>query len=129
MKNNKKMIIRCLSILLMAVLIACFATNVFATGGAFLNASDFEAKKANAKVRGMVNNTAAVVVTSLRIAGVTIALVMLLAIAMKYMVSSAGDRADIKKHAVAYVVGAVILFGATNIIAAIIDFTTQAVGS
>ncbi len=129
MKNNKKMIVRCLSILLMSVLIACFATNVFATGGAFLNASDFEAKKANAKVRGMVNNTAAVVVTSLRIAGVTIALVMLLAIAMKYMVSSAGDRADIKKHAVAYVVGAVILFGATNIIAAIIDFTTQAVGS
>lgn len=129
MKNNKKMIVRCLSILLMSVLIACFATNVFATGGAFLNASDFEAKKANAKVSGMVNNTAAVVVTSLRIAGVTIALVMLLAIAMKYMVSSAGDRADIKKHAVAYVVGAVILFGATNIIAAIIDFTTQAVGS
>ena len=75
----------------------------------------------------MVTNAAETTVSVLRIAGVTIAVVMLLAVAMKYMLSSAGDRADIKKHAIAYVVGAVVLFGATNIIAAIIEFTDQVV--
>ena len=33
---------------------------------------------------------------------------MLIVLAMKYMMSAPGERADIKKHAVVYVVGAVV---------------------
>ena len=40
---------------------------------------------------------------------------------MRYMLSSAGDRADIKKHAIAYVVGAVILFGVTWILGILVN--------
>ncbi len=61
----------------------------------------------------------------MRIVGVTIAIVMLLAVAMKYMVSSAGDRADIKKHAIVYVIGAMVLFGAVGILGVIDDFTKK----
>ena len=64
----------------------------------------------------MIKSSATLTITIVRIAGVSIAVVMLLVIAMKYMMSSAGDRADIKKHAVAYVVGAVMLFAATGIL-------------
>ena len=78
------------------------------------------------EVAKLANTAAGTVASILRIVGVGIAVVMLLTIAMKYMISSAGDRADLKKHAVAYVVGAVVLFGATNIIAALIDFTDKA---
>lgn len=59
----------------------------------------------------------------MRVVGVTIAIVMLLAVAMKYMLSSAGDRADIKKHAIVYVVGAMLLFGAVGILGVIDGFT------
>lgn len=125
MKMNMKNITKFLSIILISVFVMSLSTNVFA--GAFLNASEFDNIDKATNVTNMVTNAAETTVSVLRIAGVTIAVVMLLAVAMKYMMSSAGDRADIKKHAIAYVVGAVVLFGATNIIAAIIEFTDQVV--
>ena len=56
------------------------------------------------------------IISVVRVIGVTVALVILLVIAMKYMISAPGDRADIKKHAVAYLVGAFILFGGSTIL-------------
>lgn len=125
MKNNKRILTKILSIILIAMFIGSIATSVFA-GGVFLDASNFDSVQGKApKVSKLANSAAGTVVSVLRIAGVTIAVVMLLTIAIKYMLSSAGDRADLKKHAVAYVVGAVVLFGATNIIAALVDFTDK----
>ena len=46
---------------------------------------------------------------------------MLLVIAMRYMTSAPGDRADIKKHAIAYVIGAVILFGVPAILGLLVE--------
>ena len=43
---------------------------------------------------------------------------------MKYMIASPGERADIKKSAVIYVVGAFILFGITGIITLIQKFAS-----
>lgn len=62
------------------------------------------------------------VITAARIIGVCFAVVMLLAIAMKYMTAAAGDKADIKKSAVAYVVGAIVLFAVTGILGIIQQF-------
>lgn len=75
-------------------------------------------------VKKLVNNSAITLITGARIVCVTIAVVMLLVIAMKYMISSPGDRADIKKHAVNYVVGAVVLFGVTGILTIIDNFAS-----
>lgn len=61
------------------------------------------------------------VVTVTRIISSTIALVMILVLGMKYMASAPGDRADIKKHAVVYIVGAFILFAIPGIIGLLID--------
>ena len=41
------------------------------------------------------------------------------------MVSSAGDRADIKKHAIAFVVAALIIFGSTFIIEILIKLSEE----
>lgn len=70
-------------------------------------------------VKTLVNNSAATAITVARIVCVTISIVVLLVIAMKYMMSAPGDRADIKKYAVHYVIGTVILFGALAILTAI----------
>lgn len=67
-------------------------------------------------VKNLVNNTSKTIITTARIICVSIAIVILLFISMKYMVSAPGDRADIKKHAVHYIVSALILFGVTGIL-------------
>ena len=48
--------------------------------------------------------------------GIGIAVVMLLVLAIKYITAAPSDKADIKKSAVVYVVGAVILFGASGLL-------------
>lgn len=127
MKVNMKKIAKFLSIILILIFCISMSITAFAATGQFLNPSEFDEVDKAKGVTKLVNNAAETTISVLRIAGVTIAVVMLLAVAMKYMLSSAGDRADIKKHAIAYVVGAVVLFGATNIIAAIISFTDTVV--
>lgn len=51
-----------------------------------------------------------------RIIGVSVSVSMLLVVACKYIIASAGDRADAKKYAINYIIGALILFGASGII-------------
>lgn len=58
--------------------------------------------------------------------GVTIALGMLVIIATKYIMASAGEKADIKKSAVAYVVGALVMFSASGIAQIIKKFIDSA---
>lgn len=69
-----------------------------------------------------VNNIVASVITIARIVGVTVAIVMILAVAMKYMSAAPGEKADIKKSAVVYVVGAIVLFAVTGILTIISKF-------
>lgn len=76
-------------------------------------------------VKNLINNSATTAIAVARIVSITIAIVMLLVIAMKYMISAPGDRADIKKHSVAYVIGAVILFGVTGILSIISEFAKE----
>lgn len=116
MKITKK-----LSVVALIVLMLVSAFSTFAYADNFdINAFETPGKAGN--VKNLVNNTAATVITAARIICVTIAIVILLVIAMKYMISAPGDRADIKKHAVHYVISAVILFGATGVLTIISKF-------
>jgi len=60
-----------------------------------------------------------------RIVGVTVGMVMLMAIGMKYMAAAPGEKADLKKSLIPYVVGAVIVFAASGIVSIIIGFSAQ----
>lgn len=70
-----------------------------------------------------VNTITGTIITSIRIIGIAVAIVMLLAVAMKYMTAAPGDKADIKKSAIQYVVGAVVLFGVVGILGIINKFS------
>lgn len=113
----------CISLLLIclsSILISVVNAEAFVT-----EENEFLTEAQESKINDLTENSAKTAVTVIRIAGVTIAIVMILAISIKYMVSSAGDRADIKKHAVAYVVGAFILFGAVGILGALNNFANN----
>ncbi len=57
-----------------------------------------------------------------RIAATGIALIMLVVVAIKYMSAAPEGKAEIKKHAVIYVVGAVVLFASAGILTIIQAF-------
>ena len=75
---------------------------------------------ANGKVTSVLN----AVISIVRIAGMCIAITMLLVVAIKYMSAAPGEKADIKKASIAYVVGALVLFGAVGILGIISSFAT-----
>jgi hypothetical protein len=60
-----------------------------------------------------------------KIIAVGVALIMLAVLAIKYMYSAPNDRATIKQHAVVYVVGAIVLFGAAGILSIIQQFSSN----
>lgn len=71
---------------------------------------------AQGNITKKANSVAGTVISVFQVVGVAIAIIMLLTLAMKYMMASPGDKADIKKHAVPYVIGAVCLFAASGIL-------------
>ena len=54
-----------------------------------------------------------------------VAITMLLVLAMKYMSAAPSEKADIKKHAVVYVVGAVVMFAASGLLTIIGNFASS----
>lgn len=113
---NKK-IFKILTIIIYILFTTCLMSNTYATiSGSFNgNVSGLEAKDLTS-----IKDILKAVLTIIRIVGVFIAVAILMIIACKYIIASAGDRADIKKYAISYIIGAIILF-ATSGIAAIIQ--------
>lgn len=64
----------------------------------------------------MSKNIIGAILSVIRTVAAAIAVVIIIVLACKYILASAGDRADIKKYAINYIVGAVILFGASGIL-------------
>ena len=119
--GNKMKLKKNIYIILIILLVISCTFSVFATGGT-MDIGEFTDKEGISEVDSQIQSVSVKIITAVRIGAVTIALAVLLTIAMKYMVSSAGDRADIKKHAIAYVTGAVILFAVSGILGMIEEF-------
>ena len=117
-KNVKKIIV----VLIIFIYIMAVITSVNAFAGEI---STFDKDKEITEVDNAINNIGGTIITIIRVVSVAIAIVMLLVIGMRYMISAPGDRADIKKHAVAYVVGAFILFGVSGILTILTDFSSK----
>lgn len=85
------------------------------------NINQFEVE-GDTDLNNKVTNIIGSILHITRIIGTGIALIMLTVVAMKYMISAPGDRAEIKKHAIPFVVGALVLFGSTQILGIIQKF-------
>ena len=59
-----------------------------------------------------------------QIIGVAVAVIMLIVLAIKYISAAPNDKAEIKKHAVVYIVGAIVLFAASGILGLIKSMAT-----
>lgn len=109
-----------IALILFILIITVFITNNIAFADNF-DFSGFDNKTGDTALTGNVRTVVGSILSVIRIVGTGVAIIILAVIAMKYMLASPGDRADFKKGAIQYVVGAVIVFSASNIIAFLID--------
>lgn len=121
----KKVLIKLISILLIVVCILSITNGVDATSKIIKdNFNGNTTAEGTTAVKQILSGVLSVV----RTVGAVIAVVMLMTIGAKYIVASAGDRADIKKYAINYVIGAIILLGATGILSVIQKLVDESLG-
>lgn len=77
------------------------------------------------EVTNLTKGTIGSAISVIRIVASGALVIIIVVIAIKYMTSSAGDRADIKKHAVAYVIAALIIFGSSVIIEVLVELAGE----
>ena len=65
---------------------------------------------------GGVSTVAGYILGVVQVVAAAVAVIMLVVLAVKYILASPNDKADIKSSITRYVIGAVILFGASGIL-------------
>ena len=118
MKNN---VIRMIAVALLVALMCCAFASVVS-----VNAMSYEEISPDATIKdGASDDTGTAesaqrilqsVLTVAQVIGVGVAVIMLIVLAIKYISAAPSDKAEIKKHMVIYVVGAIVLFAASGIL-------------
>lgn len=120
-----RIIKKCFVVILCIIIISLLYSNAFAVSDSDIT-SNFQGSKPTGEIKSTSQSILKSVISVTRIVAAAVAIVILMIIACKYILASAGDRADIKKYAVNYVIGAIILFGASGILSIIQTFVGDA---
>ncbi len=114
--------------LVTALLIISLATSVSAEPMSFDDITEKTVTNGAADTSGAASSLNRIIgsaITVVQVVGVGVAIIMLIVLAIKYISAAPGDKADIKKHAVVYVVGAVVLFAASGILGIVKNFASN----
>ncbi|MBR2290107.1 MAG: hypothetical protein IJ867_05895 [Clostridia bacterium] len=129
MKLNK--IMKIVVAMLLVALVAVVASQAVMAGidpanasltSTFTQTDTSGASEAAANIIGMIINIAQVI-------GMGVAIIMLIVLAIQYIAASPEGKAEIKKNATVYIVGAIILFAASGILGIIRRFAVQSIGT
>lgn len=122
---NKK-VMKIISIILTIVCVAFIASTCFAAGGE-LDPSKINGKdpKVDTTKIGNIGNQIA---TIIRNVGIVAAVIIIMVLGIKYMIGSAEEKAEYKKTFIPYIIGALLLFGASGIAQAVITFSNGVTG-
>lgn len=119
---KKTIIIFLLAILVISCVSALYdVSNADWSDDVYNETNNEKETEASTKIKSVLD----VLVIATRIIGVAVAIVMLITLAAKYMMAAPGDRADIKKSAIPFVVGAFILFSVSGILSIILKFSNN----
>lgn len=111
MKNK---FIKIFFILIMLLLVA-FATCVQASG--FIGSIEQNIQGGAGSQPGQaIKNFGGTIIGVIQVVGTGIGIIMLLYIAIKYMMAAPSEKAEFKKTAINFVIGAVVLFAASGIL-------------
>ena len=122
MKIKKKMIIS------IAFLVLFFALHTIVYADVW-DVSDFDTLiSAGKNDTAVINSTKSImgtIINVIRIVGTGVSAIMLTYVAIKYMSAAPSEKAEFKKSATAFIVGAVVLFAATNLLKILADFAVE----
>lgn len=122
MKTVKKVVI---SLMVLTLFFMMISSNQVLASEIMNNIDRLQNQTTTGNVVNSVTDIAGSVITIAQVICSGVAVAMLSILGMKYMTSAAGDKATIKKHAVVYVVGAVVMFASTAILEIIQKFATS----
>lgn len=121
--------LRVLKVLLVVLVIAMCAltvtTSVYADHDWSTDISTVDGLSGNDDLDNSAKTIVGAIISVMRIVATGIALIMIIAVAVKYMSAAPGDRADIKKHAVPFVIGAIVLFASSGILSILQQFASN----
>ena len=128
MKKIKNIIY--ISLLMSIIFSVCLSNSVYAedtpaAGTSIMDSINTMAANTEDKTGGAIQsakNISGAVVTIAKTVSAGIAIIMITVLAMKYMLAAPSEKADIKKHAIPYVVGAIIMFPVSGILSILQNF-------
>lgn len=109
MKNNK--LEKTFVIVVTFVMILTILSNVV---NAYTDISTMNG--AQSEIGNNVQSGANAIIGIVQVVGMAAAVIMLIVLAIKYVSAAPGEKADIKKSAVIYIIGAVLLLCATGVL-------------
>ena len=110
-------------LLILAIAMIAFTTVANATAGDVANIFQ-KAEESNVDT-GDMTTVAGNIVNIITWVGIIVAIIVLLVLGIKYMMGSAAEKAEYKKTMIPYLVGAVLIFGASAIVQAVVKMTTM----
>lgn len=125
---NRK-VMKVVSILLTVfMVVTMLSTSVFAAkavvGNDSLSVSQF-AIKDNSGAASSMQNIIGAIISIVQVIGTGVAIIMLIVMAIKYISAAPSEKAEIKKSATIYIVGAIVLFAASGILGIVKNFATN----
>ncbi len=115
-----------LSVILIAIIfVAAMGTMVMANNSASTVENLFSGGNADT---GGIQNVGANIVSIITTIGIIVAVIVLLILGIKYMMGSASEKAEYKKTMIPYLIGAVLIFGASAIAKAVIAMSQSITG-
>ena len=124
----KRNLVKMIVILLVAILaVSAVATLVNNVSGMSLSEANSvrrfrDGATDSTNASNLMSNWLGAALVVVQVIGVGVAVIMLVVLAIKYISAAPSDKAEIKKHAVVYVVGSIVLFAATGILQIVKNF-------
>lgn len=115
LKKIEKMFIIFLFTMIMLTCTTCYADKI-------VNTDNFEPSTTSSNT---INDAAGKIIGYIQIIGSVVAILTIIIIGIKYMVASADRKAEYKKQAIPYMIGATLLFAGTNILQIIYDIVNN----
>lgn len=109
------------TILMVLLIVSMFSSVVMAS---VADKVDSITSKVPDGAEGKINTLAGNIIGVLTTVGIAVAVIILLILGIKYMMGSASEKAEYKKTMIPYLVGAVLIFGASGIAKIVISMTS-----
>jgi len=119
--SNKKTKFIFLILIVMTITLIHQITYAAVDIGGYLNRNHVQPQ--NVDVKPLVGNAIGVALT----VGAVVVAVMIVVIAIKYMISSPNEKAELKKYIIPYIVGAILVFASSGIVGFIINLVNESV--